>query len=254
MRDRTKEHKATAIVLRRNDVFDADRSYLLFTREFGVIRARGRGVRKPGSKLGGHLLLYHVARLELIETGDWYLIGQAQLLAPQELGEASLRYLGFGSLLLEPLIRLLQEREVQWDLFDGLFYTLERLAYACQGDEPDWRIRLLVAEFLMKALVVLGYTPNLEDCVVTNERVTSDGVGWSSELGGVLSMEGMRTEGGRALRFQDIRSVVALRQMVLPEFVVERLQLPQEVGEEVVKVVLHYMQTIIGRPLSSAGV
>jgi DNA repair protein RecO (recombination protein O) len=252
MSERLREHKATALILRRSDVFDADRSYLLFTREFGVARARARGVRKPGSRLGGHLQLYTLVRLELVETGDWYLITQVQSIELVPEGDA-LRFLTLGSLVAETLAHLLQDKEVHVDLFDGVAYSMSRMAELCALQPPPeaWRLKIVMAELLLKALIVLGYRPVLDVCVVTESPLTPDRVGWSSELGGVVSAAGLVLESGRSFVLRDVRTVVVLRQFAEPQFVAERLQLPQEVGEEVIQVILHYVQTVTGRPLRS---
>ncbi|HLM84434.1 MAG TPA: DNA repair protein RecO [Candidatus Bathyarchaeia archaeon] len=47
--------KYTAIILASRDVGEFDRIYFLYTRENGLVKAMGRGVRKQTAKLAGHL-------------------------------------------------------------------------------------------------------------------------------------------------------------------------------------------------------
>jgi DNA repair protein RecO (recombination protein O) len=47
--------KYTAIILSSHDVGEFDRLYILYTKEIGVVKAMGRGVRKQAAKLAGHL-------------------------------------------------------------------------------------------------------------------------------------------------------------------------------------------------------
>jgi DNA repair protein RecO (recombination protein O) len=47
--------KYTAIILSSHDVGEFDRLYILYTKEIGVVKAMGRGVRKQTAKLAGHL-------------------------------------------------------------------------------------------------------------------------------------------------------------------------------------------------------
>ena len=47
--------KYTAIILVSRDIGEYDRLYILYTREIGVVKAIGRGVRKQTAKLAGHL-------------------------------------------------------------------------------------------------------------------------------------------------------------------------------------------------------
>ena len=50
-------HLTQALVLKKIDVGEADSLYSLYTKEFGFMRARARGIRKQGAKLAGHLEL-----------------------------------------------------------------------------------------------------------------------------------------------------------------------------------------------------
>lgn len=47
--------KYTAIILSTHNIGEFDRLYLLYTKEAGLVRAIGRGARKPSAKLAGHL-------------------------------------------------------------------------------------------------------------------------------------------------------------------------------------------------------
>lgn len=47
--------KYTAIILSSHDSGEFDRLYILYTKEIGVVKAMGRGVRKQTAKLAGHL-------------------------------------------------------------------------------------------------------------------------------------------------------------------------------------------------------
>lgn len=47
--------KYTSIILSSRDANEFDRIYFLYTKEAGLVRVIGRGVRKPAAKLTGHL-------------------------------------------------------------------------------------------------------------------------------------------------------------------------------------------------------
>lgn len=72
-----------AVVLHTHSIGDADRFCILLTEKRGKIPARARGVRKPGSKMGGTLLPLQRIRLTLREgSSGWHIqeatiVGQA---------------------------------------------------------------------------------------------------------------------------------------------------------------------------------
>ena len=136
-------------------------------------------------------------------------------------------------------------------MYDGLAYTLDRLRGLCEELGTEQKTRLVTAEFLLKALAELGYRAQLQRCVVTEQPLTLEFVGWSSQLGGVLSQEGYAASGGTGRIVHDPKAIVILRQFLLPEFTAERLAGTGEAGEEAIQLVYDYLQTQIGQPLRS---
>jgi len=251
-----REKKTEAVILDTSVVFDSDRLYLLFTREFGKLRARARGVRRPSSRLAGHLLPYLPCQMELVETGDFFLIVQAQLLSQYTstggYPENSLLFLESAARLAEALDVLFVARDPHPVIYDGLVYTLDRLRDLCATENPQaYRTEMVVVEFLVKALAELGYRPELYSCVVSGGAVESDFLGWSSQLGGLLNKEGYERERATAVRIESPKTVVALRKFSEPQFVAERLTMPDEVQKETVRLIYDYLQNQIGQPLKS---
>ena len=248
--------KTEAIILDTADVFEADRSLLLFTRELGKLRARARGVRKPTSRLTGHLLQYIPTELELhgSDNGSWTVTGAQVLSRYVELGsypDNALLFSQQAAILVEAISKLYNDQEAHPSVYGGLAYTLDRLRALCEGTGDAPRARLVAAEFIMKALSELGYEAQLKVCVLTGQPVSPDFIGWSSQLGGVLSEEGFKQSAGTGRRVQDARAIVLLRQFLRPEFTAERVAVTPEAGNEAMKLVYDYVQTQIGQPLRS---
>ena len=250
-----REHKTEAVILDTTDIFDADRSLLLFTREMGKIRARARGVRKVTSRLTGHLLQYIPTQLELIQTGEWHQITQAQIVSHYAEAETyprdALLFSRQASLLAESVNRLFQDHDSHPAIYDGLVYTLDRLRDLCDEKEPPRaKAELVAAEFVLKCLAELGYRAELFHCVATGEELKEDFVGWSSQMGGVLSQVGYR-QAPDSLVLVSTKTVVALRQLLRPEFMAERLAMDEAIQADVTRVIYDYAQTQIGQPLRS---
>jgi DNA repair protein RecO (recombination protein O) len=248
-----RERKTEAVILDTTDIFDADRSLLLFTREFGRLRARARGVRKPTSRLTGHLLHYIPTQLELVENGEWYLVVQAQIVSHYAAAETypkdALLFSEQAALLAETMNRLFQDHDPHPAIYDGLVYTLDRLRDLCDTENRR-KAELGVAEFVFKCLAELGYRPELFHCAATDADLTEDYIGWSSRVGGLLSREGYQMAED-AFRLSSPKVAVALRQLLRAEFMAERLGMDEEVQAEAVRIIYHYAQTQMGQPLRS---
>jgi len=213
-------------------------------------------VRKPTSRLSGHLLPYLPCQMELVETGDFFLIVQAQLLSQYTntggYPENSLLFLESAARLAEALDLLFVARDPHPAIYDGLVYTLDRLRDLCATENPQaHRTEMVVVEFLLKAMAELGYRPELYACVVSGVPVQSDFLAWNSQLGGLVGKEGYERTRDSAVRIESPKTVVALRQFSEPQFVAERLTMPDEVQAEVVHLVYDYVQNQLGQPLKS---
>lgn len=246
------QRKTEAVILDTTDVFDADRSYLLFSKELGKIRARAKGVRKPTSRLTGHLLPFLPIQMELILSGGWYLVVQAHLLnkyaSDSSYPDNPLTFLKFAAIVSESVNRLFIEADPHPAIYEGLVYTLDRLRSVAHQSQTA---ELVVAEFLLKALSELGYRAELQKCVVTGEEIKPDFIAWSSGLGGVLSKEGYGQAEGDAWVLRSPKTIIGLRQLLEPDFRAERLQMEPEIQAEMSQVVYHFVQSTLGQPLKS---
>lgn len=237
------EHKTEAVVLSTMDVFDADRLYLLFTRELGKIRARAKGVRRPTSRLTGHLLSFLPTDISVVRQGDFFLIIQAHMLPDAAYPADALYFLQHAEQVAEAVDKLVVDQEQHIELYEGLAYTLERLR---DTHAPE----LVTAEFLLKAVITLGYHPELNHSVIGEGELNPESLGWSSDIGGVFTIPPSGLPVG-SRRIISPKSIVALRQLTKPEFMGERLGMTEAVQQEVVSLIQDYVQTIIGKPLKS---
>lgn len=68
-------YQTNAIVLKRENIFEADRLYHLYTEEFGKVKAVAGSVRKINAKLSGHLEPFNLIWVELMtkKNGDLFI-------------------------------------------------------------------------------------------------------------------------------------------------------------------------------------
>jgi DNA repair protein RecO (recombination protein O) len=240
--------KTAAVVLDSRDLFDTDRTYLLFTEELGKLWGRARGVRKTTSRLGGNLLPFLPTQIELVPSGDSFLIVQASLIPgpnksapyPQD----ALPYLQTAQMIAEVMNGLFIDHVAQPEAYAGLVYTLERIK---ENPSP-----LLPIEFFWKCLNLLGVRPELEQCVLSGEAIQDEPLAWNSQLGGVIRQALLPSEPPpQTILLQNPRSVIALRQLLRPQFVSQKLAMSNEIQEEVIRLVLDFLQTQMGKPLKT---
>lgn len=74
------KYQTNALVLGSREIGEADRMLSLYTREFGLVRARGRGLRAAKSKMRYALQNYSIANVSLVKGKQgWRLAGATAL-------------------------------------------------------------------------------------------------------------------------------------------------------------------------------
>ena len=143
-----------ALVLQTHDVGEADRFCILFTKEAGRKAARAKGVRKPGSTMGGLLLPLRRVKVELREYSDASLI--TSVTDADNAARPSLAFRPFARIAegIELLLRLTEDDEPLPRVFDLLLEL--RDAYIEGLTEP-------LVPFQLRLLHLLGLLPTVSD-------------------------------------------------------------------------------------------
>ncbi|TSC59187.1 MAG: DNA repair protein RecO (recombination protein O) [Candidatus Peregrinibacteria bacterium Greene0416_19] len=141
-----------ALILRTYDVGEADRYCVLLTRELGRVSARASGVRKLKSRMGGTLLPFQRALVQLKESRAGSIIAGVQ--SKGERPVATLSFFTEAQQGIELLLILTQAEEPLPKIFDAtcLFLML------CGKDVPH-----LVLAYTLHLLHHLGFLPGTEE-------------------------------------------------------------------------------------------
>lgn len=142
---------------------EADRIYTLFSREFGRISARARGVRKTTSKLGPHLLPLLPCTIEVVAGKEWYTITGAKA-HENKLPEYSEVFFDFYQYCVPLFLKALPNEQENAELFDSLSVFLTHMS------QKKCDIILLKSLFLMRFLEHTGHTIELDMCLRCEQK------------------------------------------------------------------------------------
>jgi len=172
-------YKTTAIVLRQRRLGEADKILTLYTPNLGKLDAVAKGVRRPKSKLAGHVEPLTHSTFLLARGRELDIVTQAQTLEVFRPLRESLERTGRALYVAELVDRFTPERQESYPVFRLLLETLRRLA----GEE---RLDIVLRFFEMRLLDHLGYRPQLERCVACDRPLEPVANNWSVESGGVV--------------------------------------------------------------------
>jgi DNA repair protein RecO (recombination protein O) len=176
---RERLYRTEAIVLRRRDQGEADRVLTVFTPDMGKQQLLAKGVRKITSRKAGHVELFTHSQFLVAKARTWGIVTQAETIhAFRPLREDLLRT-SYAYYAAELVDRFTQEGDENRRLFELLLAALGWL-----GEARD--LRLLARFFELRLLALVGYRPQLFQCVRCQADIEPVDNFWSPAAGGVL--------------------------------------------------------------------
>lgn len=172
--------RTQAIILKRRDFGEADRILTIFTPDRGKLDVIAKGARKPTSTKTGHVELFTRTDMLIHKGRDLDIVAQAEMNRPYMGVREDLVRGAYASYAAELLDRFTGEADEGYEeLFALLDETIERL---CVDNDP----RLAVRYFEMQLLDLVGFRPELTECVVSREDIQAEDQFFSYPMGGVV--------------------------------------------------------------------
>jgi DNA repair protein RecO (recombination protein O) len=178
MPSRERVYRTEAVVLRRQELGEADRLLTIYTPGHGKLRVVAKGVRRPRSRKAGHLELFARADLLLARGHDLDIVTQAEAVEIYPGLRDDLVRLGHAAYAVE-LLDCFAVTEENRPLYRLLVETLGRLS---EGADPA----VVVRHFELRLLEQAGYRPELFRCVGCGREIRPEGQYFSAREGGVL--------------------------------------------------------------------
>ena len=172
-------YKTEAIVLKRIKLGEADRILTLYTPHLGKLKAVAKGVRRPKSKLGGHVELLTYGTVMLARGRNLDIITQSQTISSflplrDDLWRTS------RAIYAADLVDCFTAEQVEnYPVFKLLLDTLHWL---CQTPNGEFPLRY----FELHLLAYVGYRPKLGQCLGCNSHLQPTTNFFSVSGGGIL--------------------------------------------------------------------
>jgi len=158
----TDMQKYTAVILASRDIGEFDRLYILYTKEIGLVKAIGRGVRKQMAKLAGHLEPGTLSEVYIARSR-----GMGQITSAITIENFENIRKNFGKLdemlkILGFFARGFAEEEKDEKIFDLLAEFLTRVELLPNSKSST--LILIIEAFWWKLFDALGHRPETIKC------------------------------------------------------------------------------------------
>lgn len=181
-------YKAEGIVLRTRNLGEADRVITLYTREVGKVEGVARGSRRTRSRLIGGTQLFTHGQYMLYSGRSLDTVSQADIKRSFSGLREDLIKMAYASYLAELLDVTVEPGEPSEDLFYLLMNAFSLL-------EGDTSCAMVARWFEFQLMAILGYTPQLDQCVSCLKDVGKD-VRFSVREGGLLCSDCISSDPG----------------------------------------------------------
>jgi DNA repair protein RecO (recombination protein O) len=240
-----REYQTEAIIIKKTKLGEADRILTFYTPGFGKMQAVAKGVRKPKSKMAGHLELLTHSQINLIRGHNLATVTGAQTITAFLPLKEDLDLASCGLYLAELVCQFAPDEETNQEIFHLLLDTMNRLCSAANRD-------VILRYFEMQMLNESGYRPELRNCVACRKPLEPVVNYFSFQTGGMLCP-------GCARDRSDIvqLSVNALKVLRLLQdrdmATAEKVKYGQELSLEIESVIRRYIRFILEKEVKSAA-
>lgn len=176
---RERIYRTEAIVIRRSELGEADRLLTLYTPHRGKLRVIAKGVRKPTSHLGGHVEPFARTMMLLAKGQSLDVVTQSETIAANRHLRESLEGVSHAYYMAELLDRLTPDNA---ENFPAYRLLADALALLDGGADPT----TLVRWYELQMLDIMGYRPELQQCVECRSPLEPVVNAFVPALGGML--------------------------------------------------------------------
>ncbi|MDD5338786.1 MAG: DNA repair protein RecO [Dehalococcoidales bacterium] len=241
-----REYQTEAIVIKKTKLGEADSILTFFTPHLGKIQGFAKSLRKPKSKMAGHLeLLTHSTVSFSKGRGNIDTIVGAQTINAFLPVRNDLWLTSCGLYVSELVHQFTAEHQEHYELFQLLQETLERLT---QEDNKELALRY----FEVNLLESVGYRPQLKECVTCHKQLEPTTNYFSPAGGGLVCPDCNLNQAFTYPLSLNAQKVLKLIQN--EEFAAAtRVKIDGELGQEIDKVINGYFKYLLEKEVRSAA-
>ncbi len=236
-------YQTEAIVIKKTKLGEADRILTLYTPDLGKIQAVAKGVRRPRSKLAGHLELLTHSLVSLARGRNLDTITGSQTINSFLPLKSDLQLASYALYAIELINQFTADHIENHLLFQLLLQAMQQL---CQLGNSD----LVLRYFELHLLNEVGYRPQLQECVTCHQPLKPVNNYFSPSAGGMLCPDCRYCQ---PLSYPlSVNALKVLRVLQAGEWtIVSQLRLNREISCELESITRHYLRYLLERELKS---
>ncbi len=241
---RPRNYQTEAIIIKKTKLGEADRILTLYTPQLGKIQAVAKGVRRPRSKMSGHLELLTHSLVSLARGKNIDTVTNTQTINSFLPLKSDLKLTSYALYATELVNQFGAENLENQPLFQLLLQTLQRL---CQGGDSE----LVLRYFELHLLNEVGYRPQLEYCVSCRAKLKETTNSFCPGAGGMLCPTCHRNQPGYPLSADAQKMLLLLQNNDFS--LASGLEIEAGLSRQLEMVIRNYLRYLLEREIKSAA-
>ncbi|OGO23113.1 MAG: DNA repair protein RecO [Chloroflexi bacterium RBG_16_51_9] len=239
-----RNYQTEAIVIKKTKLGEADSILTLYTPHLGKIQGFAKSLRKPKSKLAGHLELLTHSQVSLARGRNLDTITGSQTINSFLPLKSDLWLTSCALYVIELVNQFTADHQENESLFHLLLATLEQL---CQANNKE----LILRYFELHLLHYVGYRPQLRECVTCHRALEPVANYFSPGAGGMLCPD---CNPGQPFSYTlSVNAQKVLRLLQSSDYTSVRLKIDTELARELENVMSGYLKYLLEKEVKSAA-
>lgn len=176
-------YRTQGLILKKEDRGEADQLFTIYTKDFGKLEILGKAIRKISSKLRSGAEIFYLTEIEFIQGKAYKTLTDAIVIEKFENLRKDLKRLRIAykiSEILDNFVKGQEPDEKIWQLINEVFQKLNNSLLSLNG------LQLVYYYFLWNFLSILGYQPELYNCVICQRKISSEKIYFVPKEGGII--------------------------------------------------------------------
>ena len=237
-------YQTEAIIIKKVKLGEADRILTLYTPHLGKIHVVAKGVRRPRSKMAGHLELLTHSLVSLARGRNLDTVTGSQTINSFLPLKSDLQLTSYALYAVELIDLFTADNDENYPLFQLLLETMHNL---CQGNNNEVTLRY----FELHLLNLVGYRPQLGHCVSCRSPLKAITNSFSPSAGGMLCPNCSQSQ---ILTYSlSVNALKVLRFLQSSDYATSsQLKINPELCQELEGVMRNYLKYLLEREVKSA--
>ncbi len=240
-----RNYQTEAIIIKKTKLGEADSILTLYTPDLGKIQGFAKSLRRPKSKLAGHLELLTHSLVSLARGRNLDTITGSQTINSFLPLKSDLELTSYALYTAELVNQFTADHIENRPLFRLLLETMQQL---CQADNGEPVLRY----FELHLLNEVGYRPQLHQCVACQQSLEAVINSFCSNAGGMLCPDCCQSQPLTYPLSADALEVLRLLQSS-DYTAVGRLQMNPQLSHDLEAVMRDYIKYLLEREIKSAA-